>query len=128
GPSGPASVELWILDRGNWYRLGEDSDRVSPFVVNLGSEGTFGLSLVARAATGLGDQPPGPGDPPQRWVEVDSTAPVVQLDPPEVGAGPYAGKVLIRWRASDLHLGPRPVALYWKAEQPNANWQTIATQ
>ena len=44
---------------------GDDPDRVSPFQVDLGGEGTFGLRLVARSASGLGDQPPGPGDPPQ---------------------------------------------------------------
>jgi hypothetical protein len=129
GPNGPATVELWVLDRGNWYRFGEDADRVSPFQVNLTTEGKFGLSLVARSATGLGDQPPAPGDPPQMWVVVDSTPPVVQLDPPQVGTGPYAGKVAIRWLATDEHFGPRPVSLSWRsADQPDAAWQPIATQ
>ena len=60
GPDGPAVVELWITQDGGrtWIRRGEDPDRVSPFDVDLGGEGTFGLSLVARSASGLGDQPP----------------------------------------------------------------------
>ena len=42
------------------------------------------------------------------WVEIDSTPPEVQLDPPQVGTGPYAGMVAIRWRATDPHLAPAP--------------------
>ena len=128
GPSGPATVELWITQDGGrtWIRRGDDPDRVSPIEVDLGGEGTFGLCLVARSASGLGDQPPAPGDPPQSWVEVDSTAPVVQLKPAQVGTGANSGKVAIAWRASDLHLPPRSVSLSWRPDQPGAEWQTIA--
>lgn len=128
GPDGPASVELWITHDGGrtWIRRGDDPDRVSPIDVDLGGEGTFGLCLVARSASGLGDQPPAPGDPPQSWVEVDSTPPAVQLQPPQVGTGINSGKVAIAWRASDLHLAPKPVTLSWRPDQPGAPWQTIA--
>ncbi len=128
GPNGPAVVELWITRNGgqSWIRLGEDPDRVSPFPVDLGSEGTFGLALVARAASGLGDQPPAPGDTPQYWVEVDNVPPSVQLDPPVVGSGKYLGKVAISWRASDLHLTPHPVTIQWRPDQDGAQWQTVA--
>jgi hypothetical protein len=127
GPNGPASVELWITQDGGrtWIRRGEDPDKVSPFDVDLGGEGTFGISLVARSASGLGDQAPAPGDPPQTWVEVDSTPPTVQLYPPQIGTGPHAGKVAITWRASDLHLAPRSVSLLWRPDQPGAVWQRI---
>ena len=129
GPSGPAVVELWVTQDGGrtWIRRGEDPDRVSPFMVDLGGEGTFGVALVARGASGLGDQPPAHGDPPQMWVEVDSTAPHVQLNPPQVGQGVHAGKVAITWSAKDLHLAPRPIILSWRpADQPNARWQPIS--
>jgi hypothetical protein len=127
GPNGAASVELWITQDGGrtWLRRGEDLDRTSPFDVDLGGEGTFGLSLVARSASGLGDQPPGPGEPPQTWVEVDTTPPVVQLYPPRIGTGQYAGKVAITWLASDLHLAPNSVSLLWRPDQPGAAWQPI---
>ena len=127
GPGGPATVELWVTQDGGrtWIRRGEDTDRVSPFDVDLGGEGTFGLSMVARGASGLGDQPPAPGDPPQVWVEVDSTPPSVQLFPPAVGTGAHLGKVAITWRAADLHLGPRPVVISWRPETPGARWQPI---
>lgn len=128
GPNGPAVVELWLTRDGgrNWSRRGEDPDRTSPFQVDLGGEGTFGLALVARAPSGLGDQPPAPGEPPQAWVEVDSTPPRVQLAPPRVGTGAELGKVAIFWRASDLHLAPQPVTILWRADQPGATWQPIA--
>jgi hypothetical protein len=127
GPNGPAVVELWVTSDGgrNWIRRGEDPDRVSPFQVDLAGEGTFGLRLVARAASGLGDQPPAPGDAPHLWVEVDSTPPTVQLFPPVVGAGAHLGKVAIAWHATDLHLAPSPVMISWRPDQPGARWQPI---
>lgn len=130
GPGGPAMVELWVTRDGGrtWSRLTEDTDRVSPFAVDLtslGGDGTFGLSLVARSASGLGDTPPAPGDLPQMWVEVDSTAPQVQLEPVRVGTGLNAGKVAISWRASDAHLAARPVILSYRPDQPGSRWQPI---
>jgi len=131
GPNGPALVELWVTRDGGrtWSRLAEDSDRVSPYPVDLtslGSDGTYGLTLVARSASGLGDPPPAPGEPPQMWVEVDATPPVVQLDQPRVGSGVNAGKVAITWRASDAHLAPRPVVISYRADLPGSRWQPIA--
>jgi hypothetical protein len=128
GPAGPATVELWITHDGGrtWIRRGGDDDRVSPIDVDLGGEGTFGLCLVARSASGLGDQPPAPGDPPQTWVEVDTAAPVVQIQTPQIGTGVNAGKVAIAWKASDLHLPPKSVTLSWRPDGPGAQWQTIA--
>jgi len=128
GPNGPATLELWITQDGGrtWIRRGDDPDRVSPIDVDLGGEGTFGLCLVARSASGLGDQPPAPGEPPQSWVEVDSTSPIIQLQPPQVGTGVNSGKVAIAWRASDLHLAPKSVSLFWRPDQPGAGWQPLA--
>lgn len=127
GPKGPATVELWVTRDGgrSWQHLSEDPDRASPIDVNLGGEGTFGISLVARSAAGLGDQPPVDGEPPRSWVEVDTTPPTVQLDPVQVGNGPNSGKVAITWRAADLHLAPRSVAIFWRADDPGASWQPL---
>ena len=127
GPNGPAVVELWATQDGGrtWTRRGEDADRTSPFEVDLGGQGTFGLSLVARSASGLGDQPPAPGDPPRMWVEIDSTPPNVQLDPPKVGTGANAGKIAIQWRAADLHIATKPVSIWWRPDLPGARWRPI---
>ncbi len=129
GPSSLASVELWVTMNGgqSWSRLAMDPDKTSPFDVDLGGDGTFGLRLVARGVSGLGDPTPAPNDPPQIWVEVDSTPPSVQILPTQVGSGVYAGKVAINWRASDLHIGARPVSLSWRpADQSGARWLPIA--
>lgn len=131
GPSGVAKVQLWVSHDGGrtWYPQPEDPDRVSPYNVDVGGEGTYGLWLAVQGHSGLGDPPPAPGDRPQMWVEVDSTPPVVQVDPPRPGAGSHAGKVLITWRASDPHLGPAPVTLYYRAEgNGNASWLPIARE
>ncbi len=130
GPNGPATVELWVTRDGglNWARKDVDPDASSPFPVDLGGEGTYGLRLVALAASGLGDKRPGPGDPPEWLVEVDATPPTVQLLPAQVGTGANLGKVAIRWRASDLHLGAKPVMLSWRSDQPAAQWQTITPE
>jgi hypothetical protein len=128
GPNGPATVELWITQDGGrtWIRRSDDPDRSSPIDVDLGGEGTYGVSLVARSASGMGDQPPAPGEPPQTWVEVDSTPPSVQLYQPQVGTGNNSGKVAIAWRASDLHLAPKSVSLFWRPDQPGTEWQLLA--
>jgi hypothetical protein len=127
GPEGPALVELWVSRDGGqtWNRQPEDADRTSPYDVDLGGEGTFGLWLVVQSAANLGDPPPRPGDRPQMWVEVDATPPIVRLDTPRVGTGGNLGKVSITWRASDPHLGPRPVLLSYRADRPDAPWTPI---
>ncbi len=128
GPNGPATLELWITQDGGrtWIRRSDDPDRASPIEVDLGGEGTYGICLVARSASGLGDQPPAPGDPPQTWVEIDTTAPAVQLDPVQVGTGVNSGKVAITWRANDLHLAPKSVSLSWRPDLAGSGWQPLA--
>jgi hypothetical protein len=46
--------------------------------------------------------------------------------PPQVGTGANSGKVALAWRASDLHLPPKSVSLFWRPDQPGAAWQTLA--
>ncbi len=130
GPSGPASVQLWVTQNGGrtWSQKSEDPDRQSPFDIDLGGEGTFGLQLVARSASGQGDKPPEPGDLPHILVEVDSTPPVVRLDPVKIENAPEGVKLTVTWHATDVHLGPRCVMLTWRPDQPGARWETIAAQ
>ncbi len=126
GPSGVSVIELYMTtDLGRtWKRIGDDPDRQSPFTINLAGEGIYGLSLVAKSGVGLGDRPPIAGDQPQMWVEVDKTAPHVQLDTPEVGKGPQAGNVIINWQADDGNLGDRCVSLYYTEIGKN-DWKPI---
>jgi hypothetical protein len=127
GQTGPSLVELWVTRDGGrtWSRHQEDTDRVSPYQVDLGGEGTFGLWLVVQGANGLGDPPPAPGDRPQMWVEVDSSPPVVQLDQPKLGVGTQAGRVVLTWRATDAHLDAKPIVISYRPDRPDAVWQQI---
>ena len=123
GPNGPAAVELFVTTDGGrtWYSRGEDPDRTSPFPVDLGGEGTFGLKLVAKSAANQGDQPPIPGEPPKTIIEVDSTGPNVKLEPVRI----IGSKAIINWQASDPHPTSRPVLISVRPESPDARWQLI---
>jgi hypothetical protein len=128
GPSGVSVIELWVTTdmARTWRRVGEDSDRQSPFTINLAGDGVYGLTMVAKSGVGLGDRPPVAGDQPQMWVEVDKALPTIQLDQPEIGRGPQAGSVIITWLADDANLGDRCVSLFY-AEGTTNNWKPIAT-
>jgi len=123
GPNGPAVVELFVTNDGGrtWTSRGEDTDRTSPFQVDLGGEGRFGLKLVAKSAANQGDRPPTPGEVPQTLVEVDSTGPTVTLEPPRLSGN----KLLITWHANDAHPTSRPLMISIRADAPDAKWQII---
>ncbi len=123
GPNGPAVVELFVTNDGGrtWATRGEDTDRTSPFQVDLGGEGRFGLKLVAKSAADQGDRPPAPGELPRTIVEVDGTGPTVTLEPPRLSGN----KLLITWHANDAHPTSRPVMISIRADAPDAKWQII---
>ena len=125
GPNGPAAVELFVTTDGGrtWYSRGEDPDRASPFPVDLGGEGTFGLKIVAKSAANQGDQPPIPGEVPRTIVEVDSSAPNVKLESVRI----VGSKAVITWQANDPHPVSRPVMISVRSEAAGATWQPITT-
>jgi hypothetical protein len=127
GPSGVSSVELWLTNDGrSWQRFGEDADKQSPFELKVNGEGTYGLTLCVKSGVGLGDRPPQAGDPPQMWIEVDTTKPVVQLLNVEASRGGEYGHVAIAWTATDKNLLATPISLLY-AELPDGPWKPIAT-
>ncbi len=125
GPNGPAAVELWVTNDGGrtWFPKGEDPDRNSPFPVDLGGEGTYGLKLVAKSAANQGDRPPVPGEAPTTIVEVDGTGPLVKIDPPKMAGS----RLVITWHASDPHPAAHPVLISIRPEgaDPATPWQLI---
>lgn len=124
GPNGPARVELFVTPDGGrtWLSRGEDPDRTSPFDVDLGGEGRFGLKLVTTSAANQGDRPPVAGEPPQTVVEVDSAGPSVALDRPQLSGN----RLVIAWQATDPHPASRPVMISIRAaDSPDARWQII---
>ena len=69
GPGGVARVQLWVTQDGGrtWFPQPEDTDKQSPYSVDLKGDGTFGLWLVVQGVSGLGDTPPTPGTRPTCW-------------------------------------------------------------
>ena len=124
GPSGVGKVEVYLTGDGglNWQRLQEDPDRRSPAEVDLPGEGLFGIRLVITNGNGFGGTPPARGDAPQCWIEVDTTAPFVQLRPIDPAQN---GVMELRWTASDKNLSTEPVSLHYKI-RPDGPWQVIA--
>lgn len=125
GKSGLGSVKMWYTTDGRtWNLYGEDEDHVSPFEIEVGGEGTYGFSLQAESGAGVGDDPPAPGDPPQVWIEVDLTPPVVQLGTPVAGQGAQAGQLTITWSVQDANLAPRSISVFY-SDRGDGPWTPI---
>ena len=117
GPSGVSKVELYITDDdgATWYHYGSDDDNVSPIIVDVPREGTYGFALGVRSGAGLSSDPPRNGDPPSIVVVVDLTSPDLQLLPIQQGTGKNSNKLLITWKCSDDNLVDRPISLTYSA-------------
>jgi hypothetical protein len=126
GKSGVSVVELWMTrDGDSWNQELTQNKRESPLVVEVAGEGRYGFTLIARSGVGMGDGPPRRGDPPQVWVEVDTTKPVVRLERVDVGRGADTGNLTILYKASDRNITDRPISLSY-AEKPDGEWKPIA--
>jgi hypothetical protein len=125
GPSGIGKVEVYMTaDQGQtWQRLCDDPDRRSPVECDLPGEGLFGIRLAITNGNGFGGTPPRRGDAPTCWIEVDTSAPFVQLRPVETQVS--NGALEIRWQATDKNLGSEPVNLFYR-NRADGPWQVIA--
>jgi hypothetical protein len=130
GKSGVSAVELWSTPDGRrWEKLSEQkrtegNEIRPPYEVNVEKEGLYGFTLVLRSGVGLSVQSPQAGDPPQVWVEVDLTKPVVRITKVDVGRGPQAGSLAIHWTATDKNLGRTPITISF-ADKPDGQWTQI---
>jgi hypothetical protein len=126
-PENLSDVELWGTNDGGraWARWGSDTDRTSPFEVEVGSETTYGFRIVVVTKNGVASRPPQGGDAADVWVTIDQTAPTARITQAAYGVGERAGQLDIRWEASDRHLGSRPVTLAF-ADRPDGPFTTIA--
>jgi len=127
GPSGVASVELFITDDdgATWYRYGADADNESPVQVEVPREGIYGFALAVRSGAGLASDPPQNGDRPAIVVTVDATAPRLEGFSVEPGRGKNANKLLISWQCTDDNLGDKPVTLFY-SPSGHAPWLPIS--
>ncbi|HEX5470724.1 MAG TPA: hypothetical protein VFW73_02505, partial [Lacipirellulaceae bacterium] len=122
-----SKVELWgTRDRGQtWTRYAVDDDNRSPVITTVDQEGLYGFRIVVQSAGGE-IEPPRPGDEPELWVSVDLERPVVELTAIERGQGNIADNLILRWRATDNNLEPRPISLFYSS-RPTGPWSAIAT-
>jgi hypothetical protein len=125
GKSGISVVELWMtLDGRSWQMESSQQNPKPPFEFDVAEERRYGFTLIAKSGVGLGDPPPRVGDPPQIWVEVDVTKPVVQLESVTAGRGADLGKLTILYRASDRNLADKPITISY-AEKADGQWTPI---
>jgi hypothetical protein len=129
GKSGIAVIELWwTRDGHSWTKYNEraNPEPGAPYTLEVSDEGLYGFTLVARNKAGFGESPPGVGDAPQIWVEVDLTKPVVRLLGVDVGrTGADKGNLTITYSAADKNLERRPITISY-AEKPDGTWTPIA--
>ncbi len=111
-------------DQGQtWQLFGRDHDATTPAQLTLPADGLYGIA--ARLAA---DAPLTPDKiEADAWVDIDTIAPVVELQPPSIHFDPKPPAMTIHWRSSDLHLGDRPIAL-WYARRQDGPWTLIAEQ
>jgi hypothetical protein len=126
-PSGVAQVILWGTRDGGatWKSLAADTDKVSPFPVEVPGEGVYGYRIVVNSNEGLTGTPPRNGEGPEVTVNVDLTTPVSKITSAPFGSGPDVGKLIIQWDAKDANLQERPIRLSYSLEQ-DGPWTTIA--
>jgi hypothetical protein len=127
GPSGIHTINVWCTqDSGqSWRHWTQDADRQSPVIIEVDQEGIYGFRIVAENNEGLSVPLPQPGEVADVQVAVDLTPPEVRLNSARYGRGANAGRLDIRWKATDNHLSEKPVTLKYRGG-PDAGWQTIA--
>jgi hypothetical protein len=127
GPSGVGSVELWYTRNGQiWHKHNGPTPTQSPIAVDVSEDGLYGFTVVASSGSGIGRTSPQPGEPPQIWVEVDTTRPDLHLVNTQAGVDENGRALTLRWTCTDKNLVSRPITLYY-AEQASGPWMPFAT-
>lgn len=123
---GVADLEIWgTTDLRTWKKYNVASRSSSSLMVDVKGEGLYGFTVLARAKGDQTRNQPPVGEPPQMWVAVDFTKPVVQLLSTESNNLAQAPALTLRWKATDRNLGPRPITLLY-AERPEGPWVPLA--
>ena len=125
--SGASNVEIWsTTDLRNWKKYDVVKRTPTSLTLDVKDEGLYGFTMIVRNKDDSAkEQAPPPGMPPQVWVAVDTTKPVVQLLGAELNVLTQSPALVIRWNAQDHNFGPRPITLMY-AERPEGPWSPIA--
>lgn len=126
GTSGAAVLELWgTKDMRSWKKYDTIARTPQSFMVDVKDEGLYGFTMIARGKSDpMKDRPPQTGEPPQVWVAVDLTKPVVQLLGAELNVMTQSPALVIRWTAKDKSFGPKPITLMY-SERLEGPWVPI---
>ena len=126
GTSAATVLELWgTKDMRNWKKYDTIARTPQSFMVDVKDEGLYGFTMIARGKSDpMKDRPPQPGEPPQVWVAVDLTKPVVQLLGAELNIMSQSPALVIRWTAKDKSFGPKPITLMY-SERLEGPWVPV---
>lgn len=126
GPSGVSAVELWFTQDGqHWKKAERLLSPQPPYALDVTEDGRYGIILIPRSGAGMSRQPPMLGEPPQVWVEVDTTRPTVEVGSSKFVSSAQGTELAITWTARDRNLRARPIRLSY-ADKPQGPWRTIA--
>lgn len=127
GSSGIGKVEVWMTrDKGHsWQVIAEDQDKTPPVEFDLPEDGLYGIRVIATNGTGFSKPPPGEGDVPDLWLEIDTQKPEVHLQRVQPTGASEAPTIILSWIANDKNLKPEPVDLFY-SHQPEGPWIPIA--
>ncbi len=128
GPSGIRSVKLFMTrdDGRSWEELADEKTMNSSISATLPGEGLYGFRIVVESGAGLSKGPPMPGDAPELRIEVDLTAPYIELWAPAPDPN-GRDTLLLRWNATDKNLAPNPIMLEY-ATGKTGPWAPITSQ
>ncbi len=121
-----ANLEVWgTTDMRSWKKYQAETRSPSSLAVEVKDEGLYGFTMIARGKDEPATSQPPAGEPPQVWVAVDLTKPVVKLLDAEMNAQSKSPALMVRWNAKDRNFGPHPITVLY-AEGPEGPWRPLA--
>jgi hypothetical protein len=129
GPSGVASVDIWMLHQGQgWKKYTDKATPKGPATVTVDAAGRWGFRLIPRSGVGLAERNPRPGDSPDIWVEVDDKPPQVRVSNVTVTQEQDGGYLTVYWKADDTFLQATPITIYLSTTPQGGDVQPIASK
>jgi hypothetical protein len=121
-----ANLEIWgTTDMRSWKKYQAEARSPSSLSVVVKDEGLYGFTMIARGKGEPSTEQPPAGEPPQVWVAVDLTKPVVKLLEAEMNAQSHTPALMVRWNAKDRNFGAQPITVVY-AESPEGPWRPLA--
>src|SRR5262249_29867974 len=137
-PSGLAGIDLWVTRLGNdWkkhphpFPVPDASKDEAAITFDAPEDGTFGFTMIATSKAGIASRPdPKSNDPPQVWVEVDTTLPEAELRTVKLANPTDPRTLVLEWKASDKNIEALPIIFEYAEIDTQDNvgkWQELTT-